>query len=214
MKKIDKTKWLGLKHYEWFKKYSIHFYSLTCEMDVTKLYYYIKENKLSFFITFMYFVNKGMDQVLELRLREIDDEVYEFEKINPAYTVMTKDGVFDNCESEAGDNFKEYYENAKEAIEIVKNGLNVEKSYNDFTRLDRYFFTCLPWIDFKALTHPMSDDVTKTVPRVAWGKYVIKDEKVLISLNIQVSHMLVDGYPLSQAFNNIQEMLNTLDLLK
>ena len=49
------------------------------------------------------------------------------------------------------------------------------------------------------------------MPRICWGKYVEQNEKYQLTLNITVSHILVDGYPLAKAFNKIQELLDNPD---
>ena len=54
----------------------------------------------------------------------------------------------------------------------------------------------------------MPNDATLTVPRIAWGKYVEENGKTTMALNIHVSHALVDGYPLAQGFNKVQEYLD------
>lgn len=206
-KEIDLTTWKGIKHYEWFRKYSEPTYTMTCDIDATKVYEYSKTHQLSFFITFLYLINKALNEIEEMRLRVEDDKVYIYDIIHPAYTVMTNDDIFDNCEHEYDDNFEVFYKRAKEAIEVAKKGVRQDKSYNDLNRYNQYYFTCLPWIKFTSLTHPLPHDNTFSVPRIAWGKFELVDGKYIMPLNICVSHSLVDGYPLAKAFNNVQYYL-------
>lgn len=217
MKKIDINNWPGRKHYEWFKNYPIHFYGITSRIDVTELVKLSKEKKYSFFPCFLYIITKALNNVEEMRMRIINDEVYIFDVCHPAYTVMTESGIFDNCDNEYCEDFEKFYNDTKEAIAKAKIGVDENKSYNDLTRYDQYFFTCLPWIDFTSLTHPMPNDVTVSVPRVCWGKYSFneKDNKYEMALNIQVTHALVDGYPLSKCFIEVQKLLdNVKEIIK
>ena len=182
----------------WFKNYPTPYYSLTTRLDLTRFLRYIKENRFPFFVSFMYIANIALNEIEEFRLREVNNQVVLYDVIHPAYTIMTKDMVFENCEHEFCFDYFEYKARAEEKIAIAKQGLKEEKSYNDLTRLDQYYFTCLPWLDFTSVTHPMPNDVTITVPRIAWGKYIEENGKTTMALNINVSHALVDGYPLAQ----------------
>ena len=195
----------------WFKNYPTPYYSLTTRLDLTRLRY-IKENRFPF-LRFVY-VHRQYCFKTKLKnfcLREVNNQVVLYDVIHPAYTIMTKDMVFENCEHKFCFDYFEYKARAEEKIAIAKQGLKEEKSYNDLTRLDQYYFTCLPWLDFTSVTHPMPNDVTITVPRIAWGKYIEENGKTTMALNINVSHALVDGYPLAQGINKIQEYLNQVE---
>ena len=55
----------------------------------------------------------------------------------------------------------------------------------------------------------LPNDDSSYVPRICWGKYYQIDNEYYIDFNIQVSHALVDGYPLSLAFLEIEKYLNS-----
>jgi|SRR5690554_479106 len=208
MKIIEINNWRGRKHYLWFKKYPVHYYGITKTIDISGFIKYIKANSLSFFIPFMYLIHLALNDVEEFRLRVVDEKVILYDIIHPSYTIMTEEGIFDNCEHDFSNNFKTYYAEGLGAIEHAKKAVRQNKSYNDLSIMDQYYFTSVPWIDFSSVTHPMPDDDTAFVPRITWGKYYKKNEKFIISLNLHVSHALVDGYPLAQAFIKIQEYMD------
>jgi chloramphenicol O-acetyltransferase type A len=208
---INFNEWKGKKHYLWFKKYPIHYYNVVKRIDITELYNYIKTNNLTFFIPLMYIVNRAMNEFEEFRLRQEGEGVYLYDIIHPAYTVMTEEGIFDNCDSNYSHDFKTYYEEATQAIAEAKIGVKEDVPYNDESRFDQYYFTSLPWMDYLSVSHPMPLDDSDYVPRICWGKYTKENGRITLSIGIQVSHAFVDGYPLSQAFNRIQEMLDRVE---
>ena len=57
------------------------------------------------------------------------------------------------------------------------------------------------------MVHPIKngDEVSSSVPRIFWDKYIEEDEKYYLNLNFTVSHALVDGEDLSKAFNLVRE---------
>ena len=58
---------------------------------------------------------------------------------------------------------------------------------------DLLFISCLPWVEITGLTNPRDFDQDDSVPRVVWGKYVKKDERVILHIAVEVNHRLIDG---------------------
>ena len=210
MKEINTNNWERYNTYTWFKGFSNSTYGVNVLLDVTKLVKHSKENNQSFFINALYIILKGLNSVDEMRMRLIDDKPYIFDDINPAFTVMTKAGTFENVRFKNINNYKKFYDKAKTVIEETKNKEKIEKcDYNPTNLYDEYYITCTPWLNFVSLTHPIPDDKSsQCVPRICWGKFIENNGKYEMMLNITVSHIFVDGYPLSNTFNKIQELLN------
>lgn len=210
MREIELLNWDRIKTYEWFKDFSNSTYGMNVRMDVTTLVKYAKQNNESFFIDLLYIVLKGLNSVEEMRMRLVDDKPVIFDDINPAFTVMTKTGTFENVRHQNNSVFKEFYKISSEKIEIAKEQLEIKKDdYNPKDCYNEYYITCVPWVDFTEFNHPIPDDIaSQCIPRICWGKYVEKDGKYELTLNITVSHIFVDGFPLATVFNKIQEYLN------
>jgi chloramphenicol O-acetyltransferase type A len=211
MHEIDLENWNRYKQYKWFSTFRNSTFGINIELDVTDLIKYVKENNKSFFVTFLYVLMKGLNSREEMRIRYVNGKVVMYDDIDPAYTVMTKAGTFENVISKNNDNFEEFYEEVKRDVDKAKNLEKVDDKYNN-EEYNQYYITCVPWIDFSGLTHPIPDDkASQVVPRVCFGKYHLLGDRYKMMLNITVSHEFVDGYPLSQVFINIQNMLDDLD---
>ena len=209
---IDINNWNRYKQYKWFNTFSNPTYGINKEIDVTNLVNYVKKEKKSYFICFLYILMKGLNSVPEMRIRYVNNKIIMYDDINPAYTVMTDSGTYENVSSKNYDNFKDFYNEIKKDIDNTKHKTKVKDTYNDSTLYNEYYITCLPWLDFSSLTHPIPDNrESLAVPRVCFGKYHLVNNEYKMMLNITVSHEFVDGYPLSQAFINIQELLNNID---
>ena len=216
MREIDLKNWNRYKQYTWFHTFRDATYGVNSLLDVTDLVKYVKENNKSFFVCFLYILMKGLNSVDEMRIRYVDGKVVIHDMVYPAYTVMTEAGTFENVRSDNPENFKDFYDVVKRDVENAKKLKKVKDSYNDSMIYDEYYITCLPWLDFSGLTHPIPDDkASQTVPRICFGKYHLEADRYKMMLNIVVSHEFVDGYPLSQVFINIQNMLDNInDILK
>ena len=212
MKEIDLDAWNRKKQFTWFNSFSNPTYSINKEIDVTDLVNYVKKEKKSFFVCFLYILTKGLNSVPEMRIRYVKDKIIMYDDINPAYTVMTEAGTFENVCSKNNNNFHKFYDTVKHDVDEAKIQTKVKDTYNDSNLFDEYYITCLPWIDFTAITHPIPDDKESlSVPRICFGKYQLINGRYKMMLNITVSHAFVDGYPLSQVFINIEDYLNNLE---
>lgn len=213
MKEVDIKNTDRENTYNWFKNFSNSTYSCNVVMDLTTLINYVKNNDKSFFITLLYIVVRGLNCIDEMRMRLVNDKPVIYDEINPAITVMTKTGTFENVRFKNNINYNEFHKVAQEKIEKAKNQEKIEsEDYNPDNCYDEYYITCLPWVEFTQLTHPIPDDKSsQCIPRICWGKYYEENGKYKINLNITVSHIFVDGYPLSRVFIKIQDMLDNIE---
>lgn len=210
---IDTKNWNRNKQYEWFKNFSNSTYAVTKKMDITNLLKYTKDNNQSFFINMMYIVVQALNSIEQMRMRYEEGEAYIYDKINPAYTIMTKSGDFENVRHEMDNDFKKFYKVASNYIEKTKNQISLtEEKYNPEACYNEYYITSLPWISINNINHPIPDDKSNaSIPRICWDKYQKIGNQYEINLNITVNHMFVDGYPLAQAFIKIQELLDDVE---
>lgn len=217
MKILDMNNSDRKRNYEWFKDFSNSTYSCNVEMDVTEIVNFSKESKTSFFINMLYVVTRGLNSIEEMRMRLDNDKPVIFDEINPAFTIITTIGVFENVRHKYFEKYSEFYDICHEHIEKAKNKEKISKDdYNPKDTWNEFYITSLPWVSFTQFTHPIPDSKeSQCVPRVCWGKYFSRDNRIFINLNITASHIFVDGYPLSKAFIAIQELLdNARKILK
>ena len=198
--------------FEWFNSFINPTYGMDVELDVTKLVKFSKETKTSFFINFLYILTYSLNSIEEFRLRYVNNEVRLYKEIMPTYTVKCIDGTFNNARHEYTSDYKLFYKRAHKSVEEAKVNTNHSGSYNDETYYDDFYFSCLPTLNFTSMTHPIpyNDKSSMSVTRALWGKYHLVSDKYLMTLNLTVSHALVDGFPLAEGFNKVSEMLDNL----
>lgn len=213
MKVIDIDGWNRKKAYLWFSKFSDPTYALSVKLDVTPLKTFLKESGGHFFDSLLYLAVRGLNAVPELRLRIKGEQIIEYDFPDPSFTVALGDGSFDICRAKWSQNAPEFLKNTRKLIkDTIASGGN--KPFGD-SGVDVYYVTCLPWLDFETMTNPIPDDpVFAAIPRVCWGKCQRAGERYLMPFALQVSHALVDGKPLSDAFAAVQECIdNCAELL-
>ena len=210
---IEKNNYKKIKQYEWFKTFANPCYGFDVKMDVSNVIKYSKETNTSFFINVLYLITIGLSSIEEMRLREVNGEIRLYDKINPTFTVMTNLGIYENAGFKMIDDYKGFYNKAKEVLEKVKNQDFIKETYNDSEMYDDYYITCIPWLSLESMTHPLCDNnfSSSSCPRVCWDKYRLENDKYVMLLNITVSHCFVDGYPLTCAFKQIQDNFNNIE---
>lgn len=206
MKKIDMENWPRKQHFDFFNNFDYPHFNITLDLDITRLYNYIKENKISFFRTMVYFVTKTANNIKEFRYRVINNnQVVEFEEINPSFTIMSEENVFSFCNSKYFPDKKRFFRSMEENIKKYKDNPAVSEEED---KIDSIYITSLPWISFNSITHPIDIKNVDSVPRIAWGKYKKENSKVLLPFSIQVHHGLMDGYHVSKYVDYINGLIN------
>ncbi|MFA5481269.1 MAG: CatA-like O-acetyltransferase [Bacilli bacterium] len=198
----------GRKHFNLFNQYSDPTYGITAQVNITNFYRYVKSHQLPVYLSLIFLVTKALNQITEFRYRFDGENIRLYERIDPAFTIMTDIGLYDNCDIvDIRGDFPTFLADAKDAIAIIKTGSDLAKPQAD-ERLDQFYYTSTPWIEFLAITHPMNNGLFAYIPRVTWDKFHIESDCITMHLNIIVHHALVDGKPLADGFLKIQEYLS------
>lgn len=203
---IDLSTWTRRINYQYFSTFANPTYGFNVRIDITEVLNYSKETHTSFFINFLYIITLVNNDCPSLRLRQLDDMVVLFDTIHPTYTIKTDDGSFNNGFFEFTRDYQEFYQRCKKDIEENKKTTKFINEYNA-PEYDRFYSSCLTTIDILGMNHPIdtNDKKSMNVPRIFWDKYIKENDRYYLTLNMTVSHALIDGEELSQAFNLVRK---------
>ena len=204
---IDVNNWIRKSQYERFNSFSNPTYGFCVKIDVTAIVNYSKKTKTSFFANFLYVIMRVQNEIDAFKLRCLGDKVVMFDQINPDFTIKTDDGCFNNGGFEYTKNHQEFIARCKKVIEENNKHANVDKSYNDANVLNLIYCSCLTTIDIVSMTHPIknNDRESNSVPHIFWDKYIKVNDRYFLTLNMTVSHALMDGEELSKGFNLVRK---------
>ena len=212
-KTIPVETFIGKKHFQWLKAYREPTYGMTTLVEITEFYNFVKKNGYPVYLSLVYLVTKALNEVVEFRYRYDGTDIRLYDWIDPAFTVMTNLGLYDNCDNvHLRGTFVEYLEDAAIEVASIKSGVHLTHPQVD-ERCDQFYISSSPWIEFLAITHPMNDTLFSYIPRIAWDKFHFEDNKVTMHLNIVVHHALISGKPLADGFLKIQEFLRNPSLV-
>ncbi|QGY42982.1 chloramphenicol acetyltransferase [Maribellus comscasis] len=210
MKTIDIENWDRKEHFLFFSRMDYPQYNICMDIDVTNFLAFIKARKLSFYYSMIYVASTALNRIKNFRYRIRDGKVVLHDQIHPSFTDMDEDknaGLFKFVTLDLRGDIETFEKKAKEAN---KN----QTEYFEFEKLagrdDLIFITCIPWISFTHISHTISLNKNDSVPRISWGKYFKRDEKVCLPFSVQVNHALVDGLHIGKYIDELQQYIDNL----
>lgn len=206
MRKIEFTNPHRRKHFEYFRTMNHPHYSITANVDITRLLEKIKDESLKFTPVMVYQITNTAHQIKPFLQRIRGTEVVEHDYVHPSFSVSTKvSDVFSFCEVKYNGEFKDFYERAIDRIKIMQEDPVFE---DEGERDDYLFLSALPWISFTSITHAMHYHPHDCIPRISWGKTIQDGNKTLMPLSLTGHHALIDGKNMGDYYNLFQEKIS------
>jgi len=201
---LDLAAWPRREQFELFKDYGFPYFSITAEVDITAYRHALPKGG-RFTIGIVYAISAAANRVPEFRQRIRDENVIEFETVHPAIIVLNNQDAFRFCNFPYHADFGIFAEGAPERIEAAK---QAQTMYTTPDQDDFLFLTGLPWISFIGVTHAAPIHAPDSVPRIAWGKYKTCGDRVVMPLNVQAHHALVDGIHVARFYEQFEEIIS------
>jgi len=205
MKELDIENWNRKEHYDFFKNFTDAYFSVTIDKEVAKAYDYAKRHEISFFVLYLYACMKAINSVDNFKYRIQKDKVIIHDVVHASATILREDNTF-------GFSFIHYHEdlnifnvNFEAEKERILNSNNLFPIQNTD---DCIYCSAMPWLNFSGHKEPLLGTVKESVPKLAFGKFVKKEGKLMMPVAISVNHALVDGYHVGLFVEKSQKLLN------
>lgn len=200
---LDQEHWPRREQFDLFKTFGSPYFSITADVDITAYRHALPKGG-RFTVGLVFALAVAANAVPEFRQRIRGDDVIEFDVVHPSIIVLRDDEAFRFCAFPYAQDFAEFSKDAPERIDRAR----VATSMFDFEDQDDFLFlTGLPWISFTGVMHASPTQKPDSVPRIAWGKYRQVGERILLPLNVQVHHALVDGIHVGRFYSKVEQVL-------
>lgn len=200
---IDEKTWERAMHCMVFRDSVEPAFCVTFEADITNFRQKIKQQGLSFTLAMVYAVCRCANQIEAFRYRFLENQIVLFDRIDTAFTYLNPETeLFKVVNVPMIDDIKEYVEAAMKTAEA-------QREY--FTGpLGNDVFQCspMPWITYTHISHTNSGKRDNATPLFDWGKYYVKDGKVMIPVSVQAHHSFVDGIHVGQFADRLQKFFH------
>lgn len=202
---VDRAAWPRRELFDFFSAMSQPFYSVTFRQDVTRLYAFAKENRLSFYHSLVCLCAKAVNQVEAFRYALRGEDLVLFDRRNPSFTDL-KPGAenFHIVTLPMEEDIRSFCAAARARSAAQVSFLDQEDS------LDLIYFTCLPWVEMTGLTNERDFDPDDAVPRIAWGKYAGEGGRKVLHISMELNHRFVDGLHVGRFHEALSEMIEAL----
>ncbi|MEG0761014.1 chloramphenicol acetyltransferase [Chryseobacterium sp.] len=207
MKVIDVESWNRKEHFEFFSKMKSPYFGFTTEVDCTKAYDKAKKEGHSFYAVYLYKSMVAINTVDELKLRIVDGQVILYDEVHVGGTIGRADGTFGFSFFHYSQDFETFNERLQEEIISVQNSTGLGIS-NDVLPINHIRHTTIPWNSFTTILHPTNFDPKESIPKIAFGKFNIRDGKKYLPVSIEAHHGLADGLHLAKYIEEFQRQLN------
>lgn len=202
---LDIENWNRKEHFHFFKQFEEPYFGITIPIDCTIDFKKAKENKHSFFLSYLHKALIAINSIECFRYRISGDNVVIYDQIDASANIGRADGTFGFSYIKFHPNFEEFVLIAKKEIERIQNnsGLEVAAAGDHVIH-----FSALPWLNFTSFSHARNFSFPDSVPKISIGKMTEANGVKSFPVSIHVHHALVDGFHVGQFVEKFQELMN------
>lgn len=184
--------------FEFFDRMESPAVNICFRMELPDFRPWCKEQGLAPFHVLLCAVLRSILKVENFRYRVHEGEVIRIERLHPSFTVVNQHFDLNFAQFDWSDDVREFVANGLAAREEAGNMLELNRKYRGMSprdAKDQVFVTCMPWLDFTSIQHPMAALATPDIPSLAWGRFRDgQDGRLELPFSVQAHHGFVDGY--------------------
>jgi chloramphenicol O-acetyltransferase type A len=181
------------EHFEFYRRYRNPFYSITFELEATRLKEFIDRHGYRTYLNLCYFFTRGAQEIEDFRYRLKGDQIVLYERLHPGLTAPAAGGRFSFVHLEYDEDPHRFNRRA----ESLWPPPDAPPELRQAEHTNYLYFTAIPGVAFSAFTHSW-DDPTEGGARVAFGKLVERSGELTVSVGVQVNHLFIDGRALGR----------------
>jgi chloramphenicol O-acetyltransferase len=172
--------------------------NLCFRLDLPDFRPWCKAQELAPFHVLLCAVLRSILKVENFRYRVHEGEVIRIERLHPSFTVVNQHFDLNFAQFDWSDDVREFVARGQAARAEAGGMTELNQKYRSMSprdAKDQVFITCMPWLDFTSIQHPMASLATPDIPSFAWGKFRNgPDGGLQLPFSVQAHHGFVDGY--------------------
>ncbi len=188
--------------------------NLCFTLDLPDLRPWCKAQGLPPFHVLLCAVLRAVLKVENFRYRIVDGEVISIDRLTPSYTVVNQHHDLNFAQFAWSDDLREFVARSLVAREEASSMDALNDTYQGMSPREcknQVFVTCIPWLDFTSIQHPMASLGSPDIPSLAWGKFRDgANGRLQLPFSVQAHHGFVDGYHIHQLAQNIAAEVSAL----
>jgi chloramphenicol O-acetyltransferase type A len=199
--------------FEFFDRMASPAVNLCFTMDLPDFRPWCKAQELAPFHVLLCAVLRAVLEVENFRYRVYEGEVIRIDRLIPSFTVVNQHHDLNFAQFDWSDDVREFVARGQAAREEAGNMTALSLKYRSMSprdAKDQVFVTCMPWLDFTSIQHPMASLATPDIPSLAWGKFKDGPDGLQLPFSVQAHHGFVDGYHIHQLARQVGAELEAI----
>ena len=207
---IDMKQWYRAQTFMYFSRMAPTNYSLTVNMDVTKLRHVLKAHGMKFYPAYLWLITKHLNEQKEFRIAEKDGQIGDYYTRTRFYAGFHEDDhSFSMLWNEYTNDFRTFYKQYLEHQQEYGNNHGF-LGQAELPPPNAYTVSCMPWISFTHFS-VQSDNKHYYFPSVEAGKFFEECGHTLLPLSITCHHAVADGYHIKVFLNELQQSMDSFE---
>ncbi|MDQ3666984.1 MAG: chloramphenicol acetyltransferase [Acidobacteriota bacterium] len=204
---LDVTTWARRDLFQFFLKFDNPYFNICTTVDVTKLLKLLRGRPdVSVTLAYHYFALRVANEIEPFRYRLREGKVLVHDMLNGGTTVLLPNESFSFAHFDYHEDFSKFITRAQRAVNDVQKGA---RPFSPEEADNAIHFTTLPWVSFTSFAHARNWGREDSVPKIAFGKFVKENNRILLPISIEVHHALMDGLHVGRFLIRLEEMLGT-----
>jgi chloramphenicol O-acetyltransferase type A len=199
--------WQRKETYQFFRGFVMPYFNIHTEIDVTLLFQYCKRNNLSLFMGYHHMSGYAARRVENFLFRIEGEQVVKYEGVDLSTTIINKADNLAFTHFPYKESLEEFCENSKPLLEKYRNS---GKLFNGHNGPDVLHCTTLPWFKFKGIQHAFTEHDVNGIPKFAYGKFEVENNRVIMPISIGLHHALGDGYHVGLFLDEMKKYMEKL----
>lgn len=202
---IDPGSWERREVFWYFSEMAPTGYSLTIDIDVTKMLGAVRSAGVRFFPAYLWLATKCFCEQKEFRIAVKDGAVGYYDTLTPLYATFHDDTkTFSLMWTEYHDDFMEFFRSYMEDRRRYDSSRGILSKTGQLPPENAYTVSCVPWISFRHFAVHSYENKPYYFPSAEAGKFFEKDGRTMMPLSITCHHAATDGYHVSRFLESFQ----------
>jgi chloramphenicol O-acetyltransferase type A len=188
--------------YDMFAQMANPAVNLCFALDLPDLRPWCKAQGLAPFHVLLCAVLRAVLKVDNFLYRVHEGEVIRIERLVPSFTVVNQNQDLNFAQFAWTDDLREFVARGLAARAQASAMTELNSKYRTMAprdAKDQVFVTCIPWLDFTSIEHPVAALGANDMPSLAWGKFKDgPDGRLQLPFSVQAHHGFVDGFHIHQ----------------
>jgi chloramphenicol O-acetyltransferase type A len=205
---IDLATWKRRLHFDLYRRIDYPFFSVTVEVDVTRLWRQCQADPAaSFFLAGLFALLRATNASEPLRMRLRGEQVWLHDQVGTGTPILKPDETFAFARFDPAPTYAAFRAAGEAAIRRARAAADLADVESEVD--DVLYHSTLPWLRFTAFTNALGKD---SIPRVVFGKVSAEGSAFRMPVAVEVHHALVDGLDVARFIDAFQAELDALDL--